>query len=148
MLTLLFFDFTLLINSLAGSERSDLKSFRGKGASCEGGLREPRSRVRAAGLWGCRNYLILKDIAVSHRRDGGVSRPLLFASQKNCRKFKFPSNVTSGSSASCRRILCVFGVIIFLLARICTINAINILGTLVFIHKNFICYICAKKIAT
>lgn len=50
VLTLLFFDFTLLINSLAGSERSDLKSFRGKGAGCEGGLREPRFRVRAAGL--------------------------------------------------------------------------------------------------
>jgi len=46
----------------------------------------------------------------------------------------------------------LFGVIIFLLARICTINAINDPGTLVFVDKldeNFISsYICAKKVGT
>lgn len=117
----------------------------------EGGLREPRFRVRAAGLWGCRNYLILKDIGLPLAPTTPVF-PGLFSLHHKRTAGNSNSRRTSPRDRRQAAGGPLFGIIIFLLARICTINAINDLGTLVFVHKldeHFTCnYICARKVAT
>lgn len=76
--TLLFFDFTLLINSRR-ERKERFKEFSRERSRLRGGCRESRDpESEQLAFEGCRNYLIPKDIAVSPARaNAGIPRSSL-----------------------------------------------------------------------